>query len=82
MGEVVARPSGAMKVTRNAGGIDLRLDKTRGAWQIHKRLSHSSNKINLFRTSLDHLLLGKAADVHIIELFFRMDYLDFRYMDF
>ena len=36
-------------------------ENKRGAWQNHKRLSYIS--INLYRTSLDHLLLGKAADI-------------------
>jgi hypothetical protein len=35
--------------------------KKRGAWQNHKRLSY--NSINLYRTSLDHLLLGMDADI-------------------
>jgi hypothetical protein len=39
--------------------------KKRGAWQNHTRLSH--NAINSYYTSLDHLLLGKAADNPIIK---------------
>jgi hypothetical protein len=38
-----------------------RRGKKRGAWQNHKRLPYSS--INLYRTSLDHLLLGMDADI-------------------
>lgn len=36
-------------------------EKTRGAWQNHKRLPY--NSISLYRTSLDHLLLGRNADI-------------------
>jgi hypothetical protein len=38
-----------------------RREKKRGAWQNHKRLPYSS--INLYCTSLDHLLLGMDADI-------------------
>jgi len=34
--------------------------KERGAWKPHKRLLYC---VNVNRTSLDHLLLGKNADV-------------------
>jgi hypothetical protein len=38
-----------------------REEKKRGAWQNHKRLPYIS--INVYRTSLDHLLLGMDADI-------------------
>ena len=37
-----------------------RREEKRGAWGDHKRLVYS---FNVNRTSLDHLLLGKSADV-------------------
>jgi hypothetical protein len=39
--------------------------KKRGAWQNHKRLSHSS--INSYHTSLDHLLLDRDVDIPVIK---------------
>jgi hypothetical protein len=41
-------------------------ERKRGARQSHKRLPYSSIKVS--NTSLDHLLLGKAADEMIISL--------------
>jgi hypothetical protein len=35
--------------------------KKGGAWQNHKRLPYISIKV--YRTSLDHLLLGMVADI-------------------
>jgi hypothetical protein len=55
--------------------------KKRGAWQKHKRLPYSS--INLYRTSLDHLLLGMDADIDelstapIIKPFLRISHTEF-----
>jgi hypothetical protein len=43
---------------------DSSCGRKRGAWQSHKRLPYSSIKVS--NTSLDHLLLGKAADEMII----------------
>jgi hypothetical protein len=58
-----------------------RRGKKRGAWQNHKRLPYIS--INLYRTSLDHLLLGMDADIDelstapIIKPFFQFANIDF-----
>ena len=55
--------------------------KKRGAWQNHKRLSYC--RINVYRTSLDHLLLGMDADIDrmsigpIIKRFVKMFKIDF-----
>jgi hypothetical protein len=45
---------------------DSSCGRKRGARQSHKRLPYSSIKVS--NTSLDHLLLGKAADEMIIRL--------------
>ena len=45
---------------------DSSCGRKRGARQSHKRLPYSSIKVS--NTSLDHLLLGKAADEMIINL--------------
>jgi len=42
------------------GWIAKQVLNDRGAWQTHKRLCHY---FNVNRTSLDHLLLGKSADI-------------------
>ncbi len=42
------------------GNFQLAGQKERGARQLHKRLLYC---VNVNRTSLDHLLLGKYADV-------------------
>ena len=42
------------------GSQKLIREKRRGAWQI---TSASSHRIKINRTSLDHLLLGKCADI-------------------
>jgi hypothetical protein len=43
------------------GSVQVRREnEERGAWQIRKRLLYC---IKINRTSLDHLLLGKKADV-------------------
>src|ERR1700688_3291706 len=45
-----------------------RRQKKRGARQNHKRLPY--NSINLYRTSLDHLLLGMDADIDKMSIAF------------
>jgi hypothetical protein len=56
-------------------------EKKRGAWQNHKRLPYIS--INVYRTSLDHLLLGMDADIDrmstglIIKPFWGMSKIEF-----
>jgi len=57
--------------------LSISRQNKRGAWQTHKRLPHILSKINLFRTSLDHLLLGKAADSRIINPNHKSANLDF-----
>ena len=61
--------------------FNMRAEKKRGTWQNHKRLSYC--RINVYRTSLDHLLLGMDADIDrmstgpIIKPFLKMSKIDF-----
>jgi hypothetical protein len=67
---------------KRRGDFEFKWDeKKRGAWQNHKRLPYIS--INVYRTSLDHLLLGMDADIDrmstgpIIKPFWAMSKIEF-----